>query len=377
MILAPEARVRRWRVFLIAWNVHRWLGLAFAAVLIVVSLTGGLLVMHAEIERLLERDRHVITPPASPASTSRAPIEQILQRADALAPDDFRPLRLEPAPAADRTDKYVFTSHDGANRRWSAFANPYTGDLVWHGHDQALLHPWLLHLHEHLHLGRAGFVIVGLASVALLALGVTGIWITRDRWRLLFRNPFRRHEAGPRVLFADLHKWLGLASLYFTLVLGGTGLWFAILIVPGALKPETVKPLPAVFHFSRLTPVSPALATARATFPDAEIARIIFPWRDGVGLQIRVLHRAAPIWAKNSRVDFDPLTGATLRIRRATDASPSEKLQSILGPLHFGYYGSPVVKWLYVFGGFSPALLAITGVCIWWRRLRSARARAA
>lgn len=368
MTPTPEKRIRRWHAFLLAWKFHRWLGLGFAAVIIVVSLTGGLLVMHPEVERILERDRHVIPAPAEPATATRAPIEEILRQVAPLAPAGFRPLRLEPGKSADRTDKYVFISDDGANRRWSAYANPYTGQLVWHGPDQSLLRPWLLHLHEHLHLGDVGFLIVGLASLALLLLGFTGVWITRDRWRILFRNPFRRRSAGPRLAFADFHKWLGLASLYFSLVLGATGLWFTVLILPGIFKIETRAQRSPPFDLAQLTSVSAALATTRATFPDAEIARIIFPWKEGVGLQIRVLHRKAPIWLKQSRIDFDAVTGETLRIRRATDATRTEKLNSILAPLHFGYYGSPLVKWLYVLGGFSPALLAVTGTAVWWTR---------
>jgi uncharacterized iron-regulated membrane protein len=361
---------RRRSAFVVVWRIHRWIGLGFAAVLIVVSVSGGLLVMHPELERVIERDRHVIKPPADPATAARAEPEAVLRQAIELAPPGFRPLRVQPGESADRTDKYVFISDDGANRRWSAFVNPYTGELVWHGHDESLLRPWLLHLHEKLHLGATGFVIVGVASVALLLLGFTGLWITRDRWRLLWRNPFRRRAAGARVLFADLHKWFGLASLYFTLVLGGTGLWFAILIVPGVLKGDAREPLSPPFDFSRLTSVSAALATTRQTFPDAEIARVIFPWRDDVGLQIRLLHRDAPIWAKFNRIDFDPITGEVRQVRRASDASAKAKLESILGPLHFGYYGAAWVKWLYVLGGFSPALLSVTGLVIWWRRLR-------
>jgi uncharacterized iron-regulated membrane protein len=58
----------------------------------------------------------------------------------------------------------------------------------------------------------------------------------------------------------------------------------------------------------------------------------------------------------------------------ARDASAGQKFQSILGPLHFGYMGSPLVKWLYVLGGFAPALLAFTGTAIWWTRLARGRA---
>ena len=360
-----ENRVRRWSIHLRLWKLHRWLALGFGAVLVIVSVSGGLLVMHPEIERVLERDRHVIVLPSEPAA--RAPIGAIVRHAATLAPAGFRPLRVEPGKAVDRTDKYVFISDDGANRRWSAYANPYTGNLVWHGPDQSLFRPWLLHLHEYLHIGKIGYVIVGLASVALTLLGITGIWITRDRIRVLLRQPFRLH-LGRRVAFADIHKWIGLCSLYFTFVLGATGIWFSWHTVTNVLTAKPLKPLAPAFDTATLTPIEPALAVVRSTFPDAELARIIFPWDTGVGLQIRVLHRSAPPWRKMSRIDFDPVSGDVRRIRDAAQAPASTQFESILSPLHFGYFGSPLVKWLYVVGGFSPALLAITGTAVWLSR---------
>jgi uncharacterized iron-regulated membrane protein len=167
-------------------------------------------------------------------------------------------------------------SDDGANRRWSAYANPYTGALVWHGPDQSLFRPWLLRLHEYLHVGKIEYAIVSLAAVALTLLGLTGIWITRDRFRALLRHPFRLH-LGRRVAFSDLHKWIGLCSLYFTLVLGATGVWFTWNAVPDLLTAKPHKPLAPAFDLTTLTPITPALAVVRTTFPDAEIARIIFP----------------------------------------------------------------------------------------------------
>jgi uncharacterized iron-regulated membrane protein len=42
----------------------------------------------------------------------------------------------------------------------------------------------------------------------------------------------------------------------------------------------------------------------------------------------------------------------------------------MLAPLHFGFHGSPLVKWLYAVGGFAPAILAASGTAIWLLRTR-------
>ncbi|MCB1106289.1 MAG: PepSY domain-containing protein, partial [Cephaloticoccus sp.] len=59
-----------------------------------------------------------------------------------------------------------------------------------------------------------------------------------------------------------------------------------------------------------------------------------------------------------------------LRVRDAREATPGEKLRAILAPLHFGFYGATLTKWLYAIGGLVPGLLALSGTMIWWFRRR-------
>ena len=371
--LSPTQRIRRWSLFLWLWRLHRWMGLTLGALIILLSLTGSLLVMHHELETWIHPERHVV--PAPPAGASRAPIVPLLQKLQTEAPAGYRPLRIEPGHGVTSADKIVFVSPDRVHR-WSALVNPWTGDVLWRGSDQSLLTPWLLHLHMHLQAGKWGYVLTGLAAVALTLLGLTGLWITRDHLTTLLRRPFRL-KRGWRVAASDLHKWTGLASIYFTLVLGATGVWFAILIVPQYFRADFRPPLGPPFDLSRLTAVETAITATEREFPGAELSRVIFPWDTGIKLQIRVLHRDAPIWAKQSRMDFDPITGEHLRTVRASEATTAQKWRSILAPLHFGYFGSPLVKWLYVVGGAMPAVLAITGTTIWWLRRRNTAVRTA
>jgi len=48
----------------------------------------------------------------------------------------------------------------------------------------------------------------------------------------------------------------------------------------------------------------------------------------------------------------------------------------MLALLHMDFHGSPLVKWLYVAGGFAPALPAVSGGAICWVRPRRAARRA-
>ena len=359
---APARRIRRWHTWLLVWRVHRWLGLAAGALLILLSATGSLLVVHHELERWFEPDLHVNKRPAG----SDAPALADLARATVpLAPEGYRLFRVVPAIAPDATHRLVFRAPD-APVRWAAFLEPATGRVLWSGPERSLLTSWLLGLHMHLHAGRAGTFVAGLGGVALALLALTGIYIHRDRLTQLWRHPFRLH-LGWRVALADLHKWIGIFALYFPVVLGVTGALYclAILRAPSAAPPATPFPL------AQLAPLEPMLTTARERFPDAEIVRAQMPPQAGGVVSVLLLHRNAPVWQKFSRVDFDAVTGALRTVRAATDASVRDQFNSMLAPLHFGLHGAAWVKWTYFVGGLTPGLLTLSGAAIWWIRRRA------
>ena len=352
-----------------AWFVHRVLGLGLGGLIVVSSLTGGLLVMHDNVERSVEPGRHVLPSDSTLASVQpRPPVASLVRAVANEAPAGYRPLRLVLAHAAGDTEQLLFVAPDGRTR-WTAIVNPATGDLIWRGPDQALFTPWLLGLHMHLRLGGWGYVVTGVGGAALFLLGATGLYVYRQRFRGSWRRPMRL-DRGWGVALGDLHRWVGVATIYFSLVLGVTGLIYTIRIAPGQIAAP--KPLPAPFDLARLASVEPALAFARERFPGAELLRITFPNSATAPLTVLVLHRDAPVWRKFSRIDFEPATGAVRTVRDARTATPGEKFAAILAPLHFGFYGSPLVKWLYVVGGFSPAILAVSGMAIGVLRRRRA-----
>jgi hypothetical protein len=70
--------------------------------------------------------------------------------------------------------------------------------------------------------------------------------------------------------------------------------------------------------------------------------------------------------------DYIDLRGVRA-VRVASEAAPLDQFSAMLSPLHPRFYGSPLVKWLYALGGFSPALLALSGMAMWFLRTRRAR----
>ena len=358
----PARRLRRWHTWLVVWRVHRWLGLGFGALLVLLSTTGSLLVVHHELEHVFERDLHR----TAPAPGGNPPVLADLARQTApLAPAGYRLFRVFPAQDDQGTHRIVFRAPEEPVR-WEAFVEPATGRVLWSGPEENRLTPWLLGLHMQLHAGRAGYYVTGIAGVALALLAVTGIYIHRDRFSQLWRHPFRL-RLGWRVAFADLHKWIGVLTLYFPVTLGLTGALYCLSILTAATPTAPAKP----FDLARLAPLEPMFATARASLPGAEIFRAQLPATDGGVVGVLLLHRDAPVWQKFSRVEFDAATGGLRTVKAAAEAPFWAQFRSMLAPLHFGLYGAPWVKWAYFIGGLAPAALALSGTALWWIRRRS------
>lgn len=352
----PARRLRRWHVWLVVWRVHHWLGLAGGAVLILLSASGALLVVHHEIERILERPWHVAS---VRADTATVPLAEVARAVAPTAPAGYRLFRIMPAAGPADTHRLLF--RDGASgERWTAFVEPATGRLLWSGPDLSLFTSWLLGLHMHLHGGRAGYAVTMLAGAALTLLALTGLYLHRDRVAQLWRHPFRL-ALGWRVAVADLHKWVGLFGLYFPVVLGVTGTIYSFSALRSAPPPAVGAP----FDPAQLAPLEPMLAEARRRLPDAHVIRAQLPAQAGGKVTVLLLHRAAPVWRKFSRVDFDATTGALRAVHAAGDQPAGAQVRSMLAPLHFGLYGAPWVKWAYFVGGLAPGLLAGTGALIW------------
>lgn len=367
--LPPERRVRRWHTYLAVWNLHRVLGLGFGALLGLLSLTGSVLVVHENIERTFDPNRHVV--PAPPRDAIMFPLADLARTTASLAPPGYRLLRVLPANEPDATHEFLFAGADNLSR-WTVFVAPATGAVLWTGPEQSLFIPWLLRLHMQLRAGRAGYYATGIAGLGLTLLSLSGIYIHRERFNGFGRHPFRL-RLGWRVALSDLHKWIGLFSLYFPIALGVTGTLYTL----SGLKVKTPPPVARPLDVRGLAPLEPMLATAREKLPGTEILRVQFPSSTGGAVTVLLLHRDAPPWRKFSRVEFDAATGAVRTVHVAAEAPATDQFAAMLAPLHFGFYGAPWVKWTYFAGGLAPAALALTGTALCWLRRRAQKKCAA
>lgn len=344
---------------------HSSLGLAFAAAIYLVCLTGTLAVFTREFQRWEN--------PHAPQVTEVTP--QAVQRALAG----------------------VLRAHGGAVEH--AFIYPATADLPWlavsiderqwvadaqgriAGEARTPWTTFMAELHTRLHLPHTwGRFLVGLIGVALLSSLISGV-LAHPR---VFRDAFHLRLGGSRRLQeADLHNRFGIWALPFHLVVSLTGaflglttlvvgvLGFALFQgddgkVYGLFFPAELKDDPAA---APLIDIAPLLADVQRRVPGGRILYIALehPTERGGGALFEVqtaerglIHSESYAYNRQGLYHTSKLGEATL----------GQKVVAATGPLHFGWFGGGLVKIVYGLLGLAMTHLAVSGVTIWLARRR-------
>ncbi len=347
---------------------HSALGLAFAALLYLVCLTGSLAVFVNEFKRWETSGAprlEEVTPQAVQAAVEAVAREagEGLEHIFVYMPDDaFPALRL---------------SADGkVGRTWVADAE---GQLVA---DAAT--PWtefLIGLHVYLHLPRSwGLFLVGMTGVALLSSLISGV-LAHPR---IFRDAFHLRLGGSRRLQeADLHNRIGVWALPFhaiisttgallglsTLIVGVLGMAlfqgnvgkvYALFQVPEPAEDPRPAPMPDLIPlFDRVAAESGGtIAYIRLEHPLEAGGFIRFDVKDG---SQRLADKDSLIFTRD---------GALFHLKRAAENNLGEGILGALGPVHFGWFGGGIVRIAYGLLGLGLTYLCINGVTIWLSRRR-------
>lgn len=353
---------------------HSALGLAFAALIYVVCLTGTLAVFAYELQRWEQPDVATIAGDITPEAVGAAAKAGYAQAvADNAAHDMFL---LAPGFVGPR---FIVSYHDhetGAEGSWAADGD---GRLV--ARIKAPLTEFLIHLHINLHLPRTwGMFLVGLTGVALLSSLVSGL-LAHPR---ILKDAFALRWGGSRRLQeADLHNrlsvWglpfhvavtltgalLGLATLIVGVLAlaaydGDSGKAFATLLGPRASADETPAEVPDIAAMIRQV----QREKPEARFVSANIQHV------GKAGQVVHLGMQAPGHLAFSNTYYFDGTGKPLGDGGLETGSIGQQILGALSPLHFGWFGGIPVKIAYGILGLALTVVTHTGVAIWLARRR-------
>ncbi|MCH1924446.1 PepSY domain-containing protein [Shewanella sp. C32] len=347
----------------ISFRVHQWLGLASAAVLLVVGLTGGLLAFEDQIVGAWP------TPKVTPQAQIMAPAQLL----PALALPGKKLERIYLEEAADEPGRALYSDPTSKQREWQTF-NPYTGELL--GARPAIteffgtvmaLHRWLLMPNS------IGSLFTGTACIMSIIFLIAGI-IRRapDNWRNVKDWLVWKKGSSGRHLLWQWHALLGTWLFIPIFIMALTGPWFAFDWyrdgVRSMLETSAPKPNLALKSSSAEVDLDAAWQTMQSIIPNGHFARLYLPRKPGDALNIRYLDNDAPHHHAFSAVSLDLSTGKVLAQQRYADLSGGDYILANIYAFHTGLYFGLPGRIIWSLGALAFGSFAVTGVWLFFNR---------
>jgi uncharacterized iron-regulated membrane protein len=358
-----NARLRR------LWlNIHLWLGIGLAVLLVPISLSGALLVWSDHVDALINPGRYAVT------QGQPQPASALLASATVALGSGFQPfvVRLPesagwPATVTAREERQGQRS-GGRPRLLTVYLDPASGRVLEIAEFRNSLVGFMHRFHENLTIPQySGRAVVGWIGVGMLLLSLSGIYLWWPRrfgffWGLRWRR-------GPAVSF-NLHHLLGFWIALPLAVVSATGIYLGFpqqaRELLGSVAPLTPPqrggfnaPLLASPHID----VDRAVDIAQAGVTGSRATAVFLPtqqanaWR----VQLRTAGSESP-----TTVSVDDRNGTVSR----TVPQSGDTIAQWIRWIHEGSHSGVLWQFLVFLCGVMPTVFAITGTMIWLRRRR-------
>lgn len=365
----------------IAYLVHSFVGLKLTLLLTVVLFTGAIAVFQQELDWLIYPEMR------AEVQEERLNSGELLDRLQAAYPENglffFRTSENYP-----HLNAYArFIDENGGYR--NAWIDPYSGEVKG---DTVLLSlgAFLGFMHATLFLPAIGNSLVNALGLLVLISLITGLFAVPKFWRYFFKLP---RSGNLRVFLSDLHKLIGLWSLWIVLVIGVTGSWwfyhdpFAKYFgAPQIVEPYDRKPLLSYEDLDSLgTSGTPKMLSAaevvdkvKQAYPDMQVNLINVPEHNADPYEIRGNSGQWLIseWS-GDRIMVHPYSGEIVAAFMADDLTALQRTDLAMVPIHYGTWAERgaadlIVKAFYFVGGLAMTFLAVSGLIINYKRTRKA-----
>jgi uncharacterized iron-regulated membrane protein len=377
----PEKKKRKWR-----WARHqpRWwgkwhlyLGIFAGIIVSVVGATGSILVFQDEIDEALNPQLfHTL------AKEKKIPLVEIVPLIRQKYPD----LQFSYIFEEEDNPNLTYSLYDGAAEQ-QIFINPYTAEIAGKRLYTSSFISIVTSIHRTLLIPVAGRYIVGISSLILLILTITGLrlWIPQ-KWKQLKSVLTVNFKMSAKRQNYDWHNVLGFYSSPVVALLSLTGfcITFSMLVIPmlfilsGKSPQGVAQLLGAKSHYTTGATPLPLIKVAdiaKQAMPEGRIAGIALPGpKDTLGnyrLDLEV--PGLPKSGKRAMLVVDQYTGKILLNNQKDFPNVGNAYLSWLTPIHYGSFGGRPTQILALIAGLIPLALAITGFIIWWPRYKKQR----
>lgn len=353
------------------WRWHHYLGVYVGLAIIFLSITGCLALFKVEIDRLLNPGIWKVEPEGE-----RMPMQTALSGVQEAFPE-LKFFEIHLPRAANEPYNFRFFPRDEPiyqRQLIEVFVNPYNGEILTRRDYFSTFSYFLRNIHVRFFESWIGRQLVGLAGLAMVVILVTGMVIY---FPFTKRQPFFKiRRKNSRQYWADIHKFTGLSSLLFNLVIAGTGAWLGLQVW---LMDWTDSKVPNR-TFSREKLITPAedslqpldldlyLAESKQTFPEM-IPFLIRPVNNGQRLVEVMGDLPGTVYERyTNKVILDKVSGDLLFKYDLRNRGLAEKFYFIQEALHFGDFGGVWLKLFYLLFGLTSGGLSIAGFWIFMKR---------
>lgn len=350
---------------------HVYLGIIAGLIVAVVGLTGSILVFEDEIDTALNKDFFTVK-----QQERKIPVETII------------PLVLEKYP--ELKFDYAMNENDGPNNAYrfynftteqEFFVDPYTAGLSGKRLYETAFIRVITNIHTSLLLNEAGRYIVGIASLILLILTISGLrlWIPQ-KWKQLKSVLTVKFSSSLKRQNYDWHNVIGFYSSPVVALLSLTGvcITFSVIVVPllFILSGKTPQGIAQIFNTKsayekgvQSLSAEKAAAIAYREMPGSRVGGIALPADSSGVYRFDMLTAAGrPEDGKREMLMIDQYNGKVLLNSRKDFPDIGDAYLSWLTPIHYGSFGGMPTKILACIGGLTPLVLFITGFIIWYPR---------
>lgn len=363
------------------FNLHHWAGFHFSLLLTAILLTGTFATISSDLDWLTN---------SAVRADKMLGNEQVLDWTALLKAVQTR----FPETQIDSINRPTIPWHnveviarDINNKRFRIYidANRYevTGQGRWLNWQR-----FFRQVHRHFMLPvKIGVTVVGLFAVVLLFLMVTALYTYRHWWRYFFS--FTRIKRVPQTIatlkpqkvaahkrrfWSEIHKIVGLWSIWFLIIISLTGIWYLIEQWGGAAKyaenasSAYIGSQNKTRFFSDLA-LSKALKRIKEQHPEYVINEVSFDTKKGV-IEIEGQDSAWLVRNRANKQVFDQYTGGFIEGRKGEMLNWHFRISEAADPLHFGTFSGWIFRYIWFVFGIALSSLSITGVYLYLLRLK-------
>ena len=375
-----KARKKKLTAHRAAYLVHSFIGLKLSLLFSIVLITGAIAVFAEEIDWLFYEEIRVT--PSGQKMNEGEVFDRMKEAMPGVGLSGFVTASDREYTAAQAT---LSLPEGGFKKVW---IDPYTGELK--GTTEFLtVGEFFSILHKNLFMPLIGRALVDVFGVLCLIGLISGLISYRKFWREFFTLP--RTNVNLRVFLGDLHKFLGLWSLWFVLIIGVSGSWWFYQnplvrydVAPQFLPDRVIEPQLTQADHDKLgagipTPLSSKDIVSAVKEHDPEFIphMLMPPEHNGQAYTVRGTKHdlLVPKWTSSYYVH--PYTGEIIGQRLAEDFAVISRIDWSMVPLHYGTWGYDgiadfLVKLVWFIFGLAMAILSISGMIIFYKRTKSA-----